>query len=462
MAATSLRTQLVLLILGALILAQIASLYLFVDERSLAVRAAVGMEAAGRAANVVRLIEEAPPSLHASILRAADSPLVRFDIDPMPTVQVHNHTTSGPVVERIRGLLDEADAREIRLDLREIEAGFPPIAGLPDGMARMHRQMMHGQMSAIEMNLSIALGSDGWLNVGTRFQRPPLQWHWPTALSFGLTAALLLAAAFWFMLARLTGPLSRLAGAADRLGRGEQVAELAPAGPSEVQELTEAFNRMQARLTRFVSDRTRLLAALGHDLRSPLTAMRVRAEMVDDEETRERLIATIGEMQQMVDETLAFARGMANAEAYETHDLSSFLSELCDDLIETGQDVELKTKPDIWTRLRPTALRRALRNVIDNAVRYGGHARISLSPHGNNAHVIVSDDGPGIPDEDVERVFDPFVRLETSRSRETGGAGLGLAIARTIIQGHGGDIELANRSEGGLIATISLPLVSAP
>ncbi|WP_375566087.1 ATP-binding protein [Oceaniradius stylonematis] len=462
LAAISLRTQLVILILGALVVAQIVSLFLFVDERSLAVRAALGMEAAGRAANVVRLIEEAPPSLHASILRAANSPLVRFDVGPMPNVQVHDHNTSGPVVERIRGLLGAAGDREIRLDLREIEAGFPAIAGVPDGMARMHSRMMHGRMSAIEMNLSIALGSGEWLNVGTRFQRPPLQWTWLTALSFGLTAALILAAALWFMLSRLTGPLSRLAGAADRLGRGEHVAELAPAGPSEVQELTEAFNQMQARLTRFVSDRTRLLGALGHDLRSPLTAMRVRAEMVEDQETRERLIATIGEMQQMVDETLAFARGMANAEAYETHELSAFLRDLCSDLAETGQDVELSAEPDLWARLRPTALRRALRNIIDNAVRYGGSARVSLAPSGDNAEITVADDGPGIPQEDVERVFDPFVRIETSRSRETGGAGLGLAIARTIIQGHGGNIELANRPEGGLTAAISLPLVSDP
>jgi signal transduction histidine kinase len=167
-------------------------------------------------------------------------------------------------------------------------------------------------------------------------------------------------------------------------------------------------------------------------------------------------------MQQMVDETLAFARGMANAEAYETHELSAFLRDLCSDLAETGQDVELSAEPDLWARLRPTALRRALRNIIDNAVRYGGSARVSLAPSGDNAEITVADDGPGIPQEDVERVFDPFVRIETSRSRETGGAGLGLAIARTIIQGHGGNIELANRPEGGLTAAISLPLVSDP
>lgn len=461
-AATSLRGQLVLLILGALVLAQLISLFLFVDERSLAVRAAMGMEAAGRAANVARLIEEAPPSLHSSILRAADSPLVRFDVAPTPAVALHDHTTSGPVVNRIRALLDDEAGREVRLDLQNVEARFPPIPGLPQGMAEMHQRMMYGGVAAIEMKLSIALSSGDWLNVATQFQRPPIQWHWPTALSFGLTAAFLLAAALWFMLTRLTGPLSRLARAAERLGRGEKVAELAPAGPFEVRELTEAFNRMQGRLTRFVSDRTRLMAALGHDLRSPLTAMRVRAEMVEDDETRDRLIATVGEMQEMVDETLAFARGMATSETYETCELSTFLRTLCDDMAETGQSVELRAEPDLWARLRPTALRRALRNVIDNAVRYGGGAQVVLMLAGDHARLTVTDKGPGIPAGDLERVFDPFVRLETSRSRETGGVGLGLAIARTVVQGHGGNIELANGPVGGVIATITLPLVDAP
>lgn len=461
-AATSLRRQLVLLILGALVLAQLVSLFLFVDERSLAVRAAMGMEAAGRAANVARLIEEAPPSLHLSILRAADSPLVRFDVAPTPAVALHDHTTSGRVVNRIRALLDDEAGREVRLDLQNVEAGFPPIPGLPRGMAEMHQRMVHGGVAAIEMKLSIALSSGDWLNVATQFQRPPIQWHWPTALSFALTAAFLLAAALWFMLTRLTGPLSRLAGAAERLGRGERVAELTPAGPSEVRELTEAFNRMQGRLTRFVSDRTRLMAALGHDLRSPLTAMRVRAEMVEDDETRDRLIATVGEMQEMVDETLAFARGMATSEAYETCELSTFLRTLCYDMAETGQRVTLCVEPGLWARLRPTALRRALRNVIDNAVRYGRGAQVVLMPAGDHARLTVTDNGPGIPSGDLERVFDPFVRLETSRSRETGGVGLGLAIARTVVQGHGGNIELANGPVGGLIATITLPLVDAP
>lgn len=452
----SLRGQLVLLILGALLAAQAVSLWLFVDERGLAVRAALGLEAAGRAANVALLIEEAPEALHPAILRAADSPLVRFSLAVEPTVDHSDHGRSQAIAARINALLGNAREREIRVELHTLPGPAP--GRIPPEMERMHRAMTGTPLAAVEMRLSISLIDGRWLNVATRFHRPPLQWPWAATLSFALTAAVTLGAAAWFLLARLTGPLGRLAVAADRLGRGEDVAELLPTGPREVRELTDAFNRMQARLTRFVADRTRMLAALGHDLRSPLTAMRVRAEMVDDDETRERLIATIEEMQGMVEATLAFARGVAMSEASQTVDLAVFLSDLRDEMAETGPGIALATVPGLMVRVRPLSLRRALRNLIDNAVRYGGGAEIALAREGGAARITIADDGPGIPEADLDRAFDPFVRLETSRSRETGGTGLGLSIARTIIQAHGGDIALANRTAGGLDVGITLPL----
>ena len=177
---------------------------------------------------------------------------------------------------------------------------------------------MGGTLSAVEMNLSIALSNDRWLNVGTRFERPPLQWPFYSMLTFILTAAIILITVFWFLISRFTGPLRRLVGAVDRLGRGEEIAELPAMGPSEVREITSTFNKMQDRLTRFVAERTRLLASLGHDLRSPLTAIRVRAELVDDEETRNSLVASVEEMQTMVEETLTFARGMSASEASQS------------------------------------------------------------------------------------------------------------------------------------------------
>ena len=306
----TLRVQLALLVVGALTVAQLVSLWLFADERSLAVRAALGFEAAGRAANVARLIEEAPDDLHGAILRAANSPLVRFDLSDEASVQHTDHSDGGIVEARIRALLDDNYSRDIRVELHEIQGQILPLPHLSPEMAEMHKAMMRGELSAVEMNLSIRVEGSRWLNVGTRFERPPIQWPFYSMLTFAVSAAIILIAVFWFLMTRLLAPLKQLVSAADRLGRGEDVSELAMAGPTEVRDLTVAFNRMQERLSRFVADRTRLLAALGHDLRSPLTAMRVRVELVDDEETRESLIASIEEMQSMVEATLTLRGGL--------------------------------------------------------------------------------------------------------------------------------------------------------
>lgn len=451
----TLRVQLALLVIGALTVAQLASLWLFADERSLAVRAALGFEAAGRAANVARLIEEAPEQLHGSILRAANSPLVRFDLSDAASVNHTDHSDGGLVEARIRALLDDNYSRDIRVEIHEIQGQILPLPHLSPEMAEMHKAMMRGELSAVEMNLSIRVEGSRWLNVGTRFERPPIQWPFYSMITFAVSAAIILIAVFWFLMTRLLGPLKRLVSAADRLGRGEDVSELPMAGPTEVRDLTVAFNRMQDRLSRFVADRTRLLAALGHDLRSPLTAMRVRVELVDEDETRESLIASIEEMQSMVEATLTFARGLTGSEDLELVNVSQFLEGLQADMLVPYQ---LQGDDNYEVRVRPHALRRALRNVVENAVRYGETAYVTHELVENNVMITIDDDGPGIPEADLEKVFDPFFRLEQSRSLETGGHGLGLSIARTIVRAHGGEITLSNRPQKGLRATVYLPI----
>ena len=450
----SLRVQLLLLILGSLVVAQAISLWLFVDERGLAVRAAIGAEAAGRAANVALLLDQAPPGLHASILRAADSPLARFRVDPRPAVDHLDHRQGGAVAARIRSLLGPDDSRDIRVELHEVARAFPPMRSMPQRMDAMHKRMMRNMASGVQMTLSIALADGTWLNVDTRFQRPPLQWPVFSSLSFATTAALLIGGACWYLLTRLTRPLRGLALAAERLGRGEQGDPIPPAGPSEVRTLTSAFNVMQDRLLRTVADKTRVMAALGHDLRSPLTALRVRAELVEEDETREALVTSVEEMQDMVERTLAFASGMAITEAPETVELGAFLADLRRDMLDA---FELETGAPLKIRLRPQSLRRALRNVIENATRYGGGAELRVGATKDRALIEVRDHGPGIPEAELDEVFEPFYRLETSRSRTTGGTGLGLSIARGILRSHGGDITLQNHPEGGLVARLWLP-----
>jgi signal transduction histidine kinase len=451
----SLRVQLVLLIIIALGIAQFVSLWLFADERSLAIRAALGFEAAGRAANVARLIEEAPADLRPSIIRAANSPLVRFDLGTKPLVQHSDHSDGGLVETRVRALLNDSYSRDIRVELHQIQGAILPLPNLSHEMTEMHLAMMRGELSAIEMNLSISIAGGQWLNVSTRFERPPIQWPLYSMLTFGLTAMALLVAVSWFVMTGLLGPLRRLAWASERLGRGEDIDALPERGPQEVRELTAGFNRMQDRLTRFVADRTRVLAALGHDLRSPLTAMRVHSEMVEEDETRESLVATVEEMQSMVEATLTFAKGLSGNEPMQDVDLQSFLEALRGDMVVP---FVLSDGPEVTVRLRPNAIRRALRNVIENAVRYGGSATLGWISADGEIEISVTDRGPGIPTAELERVFDPFFRLEESRSMETGGHGLGLSIARSILRAQGGEISLANHPDGGLIATIRLPV----
>lgn len=450
-----LRGQILLLIIGAIMIAQFISIWLFIDERSLAVRAAIGAEAAGRAVNVAQLLEQAPKDLHSSILRAANSPLARFRVDPLPAVDHLDHQANGVVEARIRSLLLNGDTREIRVELHKIDSVFSPIESMRPKEIVFQDMIMHDSLSGLELTLSIALSGENWLNVDTRFQRPPLQWPIYATISFGLTAALLIGGACWYLLAHLTWPLRSLTQAAERLGRGEEIHPLSAVGPSEVRRLIEAFNLMQERLVRSVAEKTRMLAALGHDLRSPLTALRVRAEMVEDEEIRDSLIISVEEMQSMVERTLSYARGMAVNETLETVELGKFLADLKRDMLE---DFQLKTGAQLSIKLRPQSIRRALRNIIENASRYGVRAEVTYKREKDRVVIEVLDQGAGIPTALLEDVFEPFFRVESSRSLETGGIGLGLSISRAILRSHGGDVTLQNHSIGGLLAIVELPL----
>jgi signal transduction histidine kinase len=200
-----------------------------------------------------------------------------------------------------------------------------------------------------------------------------------------------------------------------------------------------------------------MLAAISHDLRTPITSLRLRAEFVEDEETRSRILDTLDEMQSMTEATLAFAREEAAEEETRTVDLAALVDSVVADLAELGHAVAFVGAERTLIACRRTALRRALRNLVDNAATYGKRAIVRLEQDPRELRVVIEDEGPGIPVPEKERVFEPFVRLEPSRSRETGGIGLGLAIARTIVRNHGGDIVLENRTDGGLRATVHLP-----
>jgi len=262
-----------------------------------------------------------------------------------------------------------------------------------------------------------------------------------------------------FVIARMTTrPLGRLARAAAAFGGDINRPPLPEYGPSEVRHAAAAFNAMQSRIRSYVGERTEMLAAIAHDLQTPLTRLRLRLEKVADEGLRERLVADLGAMQEMIREGLDLATSLDAGGMMQRVDLDSLLSSVCADAVDVGQDVTLSGHTRVSIAAIPGALQRCLANLIDNAVKYGGYARVTAACEAGNAVVRVSDGGPGIPEAQMEKVFDPFYRIENSRSRETGGTGLGLTIARNIARRHGGTLTLRNATEGGLQCTLALPL----
>jgi signal transduction histidine kinase len=265
-----------------------------------------------------------------------------------------------------------------------------------------------------------------------------------------------------FITARMvTRPLRGLAGAAMRLGRDIDAEPLPVTGPTEVKDASMAFNAMQQRIRANVSERTGILAAITHDLQTPVTRLRLRVEKVEDDELRARLIGDLASMSDMIREGLELARSIDVAEPFGRLDLDALLDSVCSDAQDAGHDVVLREESAAIVLGSVSALRRCFTNVIDNAVAYGGRADVSCVVDGARAIVRVRDSGPGLSDHQLGSVFDPFYRVEASRSRATGGTGLGLTITRNIVARHGGTVSLRNRAEGGLEVTLDLPLAGA-
>lgn len=306
---------------------------------------------------------------------------------------------------------------------------------------------------------SVRLDDGQWATVS-----PPTglwsPWHTRILLTFLASLVLLLPLA-WFMARRLTRPIRLFAQAAERLGADPHAPPLAETGPAEVRDAAQAFNDMQAKLNTYVEGRTQMVAAIAHDLRTPLTRLRFRAEQADPD-IRDRMAADIEQMDGMISQALAYVRGETVREDRVTLDLSALGASVVHDLNEIGADASVEADASVRVQGEGLNLRRAVGNLVENAVKFAGSAQVSVSAEAGLAVVTVSDNGPGLPPDELEAVFEPFQRGEKSRNRETGGAGLGLAVARGVARAHGGDVVLSNRPGGGLVARLTLPLSSAP
>ena len=281
-------------------------------------------------------------------------------------------------------------------------------------------------------------------------------WQQRVALWFALSALLMTPVA-WIFARRLSQPIQVFAQAAERLGRDPKAPPLELRGPAEISMAARAFNEMQQRLQRYVEDRTAMVGAIAHDLRTPLTRLRFRIESLPEEQ-RAKYASDLDQMEEMIAATLAFVRDATKTGERTPLELSSLVESLCDEMAETGAKTEVEQGEKVVLEGDPMALRRLVANLLENAVKFGGQARARVFQDAGHAIVEIDDDGPGIPPADSERVFEPFYRREPSRNRQTGGIGLGLAVVRTIARGHGGDVSLTNRSGGGLRARVELPL----
>jgi len=444
----SLIGQIALVMALALLVAQAINFGLIFNERQRATRAQIEAPAVIRFVTFAQRVAALPAERRRTLL-AAGSRRGRFSNDAQSVVEAA--ASDSRLAERLResaesnGLVirDARAAASDRVAPRRTRSGAPP------GERRGRRLQT--------LLLSVQLADGSWFNGRLVVPRPD---PWLGARLAGSTLLLyfFLLAAMILVAARLARPLRDLTAAADRFqGRGE-APRVEPRGPADLRRAILAFNAMGARVSAMLDEKDRMLGAIGHDLRTPLASLRIRAESVEPEAERARTIATIEEMTAMLDDTLMLARAGRVRGPARAIDLSALADAVVEEFHALGEDVEMEESGRVTASVEPNLLRRAVRNLIENGLKYGGGSvRVSARRIGEEAAIEVADRGPGIPESELDYVQEPFVRLESSRNRETGGSGLGLTLARSAAQAHDGRLVLENRAEGGLVARIVLP-----
>ncbi len=450
----SLFGQTLLVLLAGLMISHAVGWWLYTADREQAVRAVGGFAAAQRIANLTRLVQDAPRDWRPRIVAALTDQMfqVALSTQPPSMTAVEEDNAASRAIEEF--LAEQLPANSGRPRVVVLAPRGPPFGGFHPmpGMG----PMMHGLGGFRGLQIAIPLADGQWLSFSTGLPETGPAFSRQFLVSMAMMVAIILAVSIW-VVRRVTAPLASLAGAAERLGSDVSAPPLPETGTIEMRQASHAFNNMQVRLRNLIENRTRLLAAISHDLRTPLTLLRLRAENVENRQEREKMLATIAEMDSMIEATLKFARDEATAETRRPTDITSLVQSITDDLSETGCPVTMTPAQPLICECRPAALKRALSNLIDNAIKYGKTAHLAINATAKTIEITIDDDGPGIPDQELSRVFEPFYRVEGSRSRETGGVGLGLAIAQSIVQSHGGELILRNRTAGGLRASITLP-----
>nr|WP_262415990.1 ATP-binding protein [Pseudomonas fluorescens] len=384
-----------------------------------------------------RVIEAAPANLRPQLAAAASSAMLqvswqaqRADFD-LPNDGLRLPASRVPVLQQLLG------------NDRKIEVFSP--GDWPNGSPQAHYAAV------------VQLVDGSWLS----FIPPERSWglefgvRIAIVIALGLIATLLVA---WVATRQLANPLQRFTRAARRFGTDLRAPPIKLEGPDEIRQAIIAFNTMQAQIQHFIAERTHMLASISHDLRAPLTRMRLRSEFMEDLDHQGKLIRDVEEMQSMINAALAFFREDTHREQTTAFDLSELLQTIVDDYRDQHLHVDFEGPAHLVYEGRPLGIKRVIVNLLENALKYAQRPGIALKHDEHSICIEVSDDGPGIPEAALEQVFDPFFRLEASRNRDTGGVGLGLSAARAIAREQGGELTLSNRHGGGLLARVELPL----
>jgi signal transduction histidine kinase len=439
----TLSAQLVVITAAAVIVSNAAVGLWFETTQANLTEASITERLLDRAASTASLLSSIPAREREAVARTMSSGPWKFELlygNAVPQPMTEDETK---LAARVRALLPPERARQ-PVTVNMYTGILPPSVGQTRGGA--------SRGPIIEVTLPVVRNSQ----LITTFYRP-LPAPWPTeVLIAGMVALLTTSAAAAFIARRVARPLSQLAASASEAARGGSAPRVPEEGPDDVRRAAHAFNAMTDQVKRTLESQRHLLSAVGHDLRTPITAMFISTEFIEDVEVRESLQKNLQELRELTDAVLSAARGVG-WEQMRKIDLSALVESLCTDLDERGEPVSWQVHGAAPFSCRPNEIRRAVRNLIENAIAYGKKADVRLTDNPACYEIVVEDEGPGIPEEDRVRVFDPFVRLEASRSAETGGSGLGLTLVKAIAEGHGGHVGLENLPEKGLRVRFSLP-----
>ena len=474
--ANSLAARMIFILILTLVAAQAVNTYIFTRQKHAAVIRLASADAIDRMVDVAAdpdRLGDAPPRRPPKPPRGGRPPPQHVDRPPLrgraPLLPRNGlawrHTV--PIVENgTRGVdptladrlalalaangINVAAARAIYIPMQRHDAPAPT-----SGNEKLDRRR---PPPPYEVRFAIKLTDDDrWINARYPVKPPPPSTALSDYLVSGSVFAVFLALAVAMLALNISRPLNALAAASRKVGRQNPSEPIPTRGPTEIRDALTAFNEMNARVTELLREKDLMLGALGHDLRTPLTSLRLRIEQMSPPEVRAQAIETIDETARLIEDILDLARSGGAETTLAKYNLTALLEDLAADYAETGAAVTFTGAPKIVAQCNPTAMQRLLRNLVDNALKYAGEAHLSLGRKEGSLRISVEDDGPGITDDTIERVMDPFERGDQSRNRATGGAGLGLAIARAIARAHGGDLKLENREPKGLRATVSLP-----